>query len=68
MIETKTVIDAKNIVQKYFEKKGVVIFSNEIVSVFKRRSAWFVEVENKKFAGIVIVKSSNGEVMAAVEL
>ncbi len=67
-MEIKTVTDAKNIVLDYFKDKGVVVFSNEIQSIFKRRSAWFIEIESKKFAGIVIVKSANGEVMAAIEL
>ncbi len=66
--EVKDVTRAKDIALDYLSQQGIVIFSKEINSIFKKSVAWFVMVESVGFNGVVIVKSKTGEVAAMVKL
>ncbi len=67
-MEIKNATDARNVVLDYFKEKGMVILSKEIVSIFKRRFAWFLEIESKDFTGIVVIKSTDGKIITEVKI
>ena len=66
--DVKDVIGAKDVARDYLAKQGIIIFVYEIVSIFKRGSAWFVTIEGKTFTGVVIIKTKTGEILATVKL
>lgn len=66
--EVKGVTNAKKIALDHLSKQGMVVFSNEINSIFKKSVAWFVMVESVGFTGVLIIKSRTGEVAAMVKL
>lgn len=68
MDRVNDVIEAKNIALDYLSKDGIVVFSHEIMSIFRRKLVWFVEIESKVFTGIIIIKSDTGEVVTIVKL
>lgn len=68
MDKVEDVITARDVALDYLSKQGIVVFSYEITSMFKRSSAWFVTIEGKTFTGVVIIKSRTGEVITAVNL
>ncbi len=66
--EVKDVTKAKDIALNHLAKQGIVVFSREINSIFKKGSAWFVMIESAEFNGVMIIKSGTGEVLAMVKL
>lgn len=61
-------LEASKIALDYMAKKGIVVFSREIISIFRKSLAWFVEIESPKFTGVVIIKSRTGEVAKELTL
>lgn len=66
--EVEDVIRAKDIALDYLSKQGIIVFLYEIMSIFKRSSAWFVTIEGKTFTGIVLINSKTGEVVTKIKL
>lgn len=55
-------LEASKIALDYIAKKGVVVFSREVMSIFRKYMTWFVEINSPKFTGVVIINSRTGEV------
>jgi hypothetical protein len=66
--KVKDVVEAKDIVLDYLSEQGIVVFSYEINSIFKKSGIWFVIIEGKTFNGAVFVRSKTGEVVTEVQL
>ena len=66
-VKVKDAIGAKDAALKYLSEHGMLVFNNEVNSIFKKDVAWFVMVKSVKFIGVVIVKSTTAEVLAAVK-
>lgn len=66
--EVSDVIDATKIALDYLSQKGIVVFSREIRSVFRNSLIWVVEMDSKKFTGVIIIKAETGEVTSEVPL
>jgi len=65
--KVKDAIGAKDIALNYLAEHGTVVFSSEVNAIFKKSVAWFVMIQSVKFAGVVIVRSTTGEVLAMVK-
>lgn len=65
--EVEDVVKAKDIALSHLAKQGIVAFSYEIDSIFKKRDTWFVIIDGKTFDGVVMVKSKTGEVLTTVK-
>lgn len=61
-------LEASNIALDHMAKKGVIVFSREVMSIFRKSLAWFVEIESPKFTGVIIIKSRTGEVAKEMTL
>jgi hypothetical protein len=61
-------INAKDIALNYLAKEGILVWSNEIVSICKNRLSWLVEICGKTFTGIVLIESKTGKVLTANKL
>ncbi len=61
-------LEASKIALDYMAKKGVVVFSREVMSIFRKYMTWFVEIESPKFTGVIIIKSGTGEVTKELTL
>lgn len=69
MSEVSDVLEAVKIALDYLAKKGVVIFTREIRSVFRNSMIWCVEIDNNKFfTGVIIIKAKTGEIAKEVTL
>ena len=66
-VEVKDVIKAGDVALDYLSKQGIVVFRNEINSIFKKSVAWFVMVESVRFTGVIIIKSTTGKVLTMVK-
>lgn len=60
----KDIIDAKDVALEYLVKEGIIVFTNEIVSVCKKRLSWLVEIDGKTFTGMVLIESKTGKVLS----
>lgn len=65
--KVEDVVKAKDIVLNHLAKQGMVVFSYEIDSIFKKRGIWFVIIDGNTFDGVVMVKSKTGEVVTTVK-
>lgn len=61
------VVEAKNIALNHLMVQGIVAFGSEIVSISRRGMIWLVIIEGKAFTGIIIIKSTTGEVVAMIK-
>lgn len=63
------VLEAVKIALNYLAKKGTVIFTREVRSVFRNSMVWYVEIDsNKFFTGVIIIKAKTGEIAKEVAL
>jgi len=65
--KVEDVVKAKDIALIYLARQGIVAFSYEIDSIFKKRDTWFVIIDGNTFDGVVMVKSKTGEVVTTVK-
>lgn len=68
MSEVVDVLEAVNIALDYLAKKGVVVFTREVRSVFRNSMIWCVEIDSVKFIGVIIIKAKTGEIAKEVVL
>lgn len=68
MSEVKDVSEAVKMALDYMAKKGVVIFTREVRSVFRNSMIWCVEIDSEKFTGVIIIKIKTGEIAKEVTL
>ncbi len=66
--KVKDALEASKIALDYLAKKGIAIFSREVMSIFRQYMIWSVEIESPKFTGVVIIKSRTGEVVKELSL
>lgn len=71
--EVEDVLEAVNIALNYLSKKGIVIFTREVRSVFRNSLIWVVEIDSEQksgrtFTGVVIIKAKTGEVAKELDL
>lgn len=66
--EVLDVIDAAKIALDYLSQKGTVVFSREIRSIFRNSLVWVVEIDSKKFTGVIMIKTKTGEVVSEMSL
>lgn len=69
MSEVSDVLEAVKIALDYLAKKGVVVFTQDVISVFRNSMIWCVEIDsNKFFTGVIIIKAKTGEIAKEVVL
>ena len=68
MSEVVDVLEAVKIALDYLAKKGVLVFTREVRSVFRNSMIWCVEIDSDKFTGVVIIKVKTGEIAKEVIL
>ena len=68
MSEVSDVLEAVKIALDYLAKKGIVVFTREVRSVFRNSMIWCVEIESDKFTGVIIIKAKTGEIAKEVTL
>lgn len=68
MSEVIDVLGAVDIALGYLAKKGVVVFTREVISVFRNSMIWCVEIYSVKFTGTIIIKAKTGEIVKEVAL
>lgn len=68
MSEVEDVFEAVKIALSYLAKKGLVVFSRDVRSVFRDSIIWSVEIYSDSFTGVVIIKVKTGEVVTEVML
>lgn len=61
--EITDVLKAVQVVLDYLSKKGIVVFTREIRSVFRCSLMWVVEIDSSKFTGAIMIKSKTGEII-----
>lgn len=61
------VVKAKDLALNHLAKQGILVFSYEIDSIFKKRDIWFVIIDGCTFDGVVMMKSKTGEVLTTVK-
>ena len=66
--KVKDVLEAVKIALDYLAKKGVLVFTREVRSVFRNSMIWCVEIDSDKFTGVVIIKVKTGEIAKEVIL
>lgn len=71
--EVEDVLEAVNIALNYLSKKGIVIFTREVRSVFRNSLIWVVEIDSEQksgraFTGVVLIKAKTGEVVKELVL
>lgn len=64
----KDVLEAVKTALDYLAKKGIVVFTREVRSVFRNSMIWCVEIDSVKFIGVIIIKAKTGEVAKEVVL
>lgn len=60
--------EASKMALDYMTKKGIVVFSREVMSIFRKYMTWSVEIESPKFTGVIMINSRTGEVIKEVTL
>jgi len=68
MSEITGAFEAAKVALDYLAKKGIVIFTREIRSIFRNSMIWVVEMDSPKFTGSIIIKSRTGEVAEELAL
>ena len=63
--KVKDVLEAVKIALDYLAKKGIVIFTREVRSVFRNSIIWSVELDN---TGAIIIRADTGEIAKEVML
>lgn len=66
--KVKDVLEAVKIALDYLAKKGIVVFTREVRSVFRNSMIWCVEIDSVKFIGVIIIKAKTGEIAKEVIL
>lgn len=66
--KVKDVLEAVNTALYYLAKKGIVVFTREVRSVFRNSMLWFVEIYSDKFTGTIIIRADTGEIAKEVAL
>lgn len=71
--EVEDVLEAVHIALDYLAKKGIVVFTREVRSVFRNSLIWVVEIDSEQksgrtFTGVVIIKAKTGEVAKELDL
>ena len=66
--KVKDVLEAVNIALDYLAKKGIVVFTREVRSVFRNSIIWSVEIDSDNFTGAIIIKLKTGEIAKEVML
>ena len=66
--KVKDVLEAVNIALDYLAKKGIVVFTREVRSVFRNLIIWCVEIDSVKFTGAIIIRTDTGEIAKEVML
>lgn len=66
--EVKDVLEAVKLALDYLAKKGAVIFTREVRSVFRNSIIWSVKIESDRFTGTIIIKAKTGEIVKEVAL
>ena len=64
----KDAIQAKDVALDFLSKEGTMVWTNEVVSISKRRLSWLVEIDGKTFTGIVLIETKTGKVLTASRL
>lgn len=54
--ECSDALGAANIALEYLAKKGKIVFSHEIESIFRKSNVWFVEIDSDYFTGFIVIK------------
>ena len=67
MEKVDDVVKAKDVALNHLSKQGILVFSYEVDSIFKKRDIWFVMIDGNTFDGVVMVKSKTGEVLTTVK-
>lgn len=68
MSEVEDVLEAVKIALNHLAKKGIVVFTREVSSVFRDSIIWSVEIYSDNFTGAIIIKAKTGEVVKEVVL
>lgn len=71
--EVTDVLEAVHIALDYLAKKGIVVFTREVRSVFRNSLIWVVEIDGEQktgrtFTGVVIIKAKTGEIVKELAL
>jgi hypothetical protein len=66
--KVQDVLEAVKIALDYLAKKGIVVFTREVRSVFRNSMIWCVEIDSVKFIGVIIIKTKTGEIAKEVTL
>lgn len=61
----KDAINAKTVALNYLTKEGILVWSSEIVTIFKGRMSWLVEIDGKTFKGVVLIDAKTSKVITA---
>ena len=62
MSEVTDALEAVKIAPDHLAKKGIVVFTREVRSVFRNSIIWSVEIDSDKFTGAIIIKAKTGEI------
>ena len=68
MSECTDVLEAVKIALDYLAKKGIVVFTREVRSVFRNSIIYCVEIDGDTFTGAIIIKAKTGEIAKEVTL
>ena len=66
--KVKDVLEAVKIALDYLAKKGIVIFTREVRSVFRNSIIWSVELDSDNYTGAIIIRVDTGEIAKEVML
>ena len=66
--KVKDVLEAVKIALDYLAKKGIVVFTREVRSVFRNSIIWSVELDSGNYTGAIIIKAKTGEIAKEVML
>ena len=66
--KVKDVLEAVKVALDYLAKKGIVVFTREVRSVFRNSMIWCVELDSNKYTGTIIIKAKTGEIAKEVML
>lgn len=71
--EVEDVLEAVHIALDYLAKKGIVIFTREVRSVFRNSLVWVVEIDSEQksgrtFTGVVLIKAKTREIVKELAL
>lgn len=64
----KDAINAKTVALNHLRKEGILLWSSEVVTIFKGHMSWLVEIDGKTFKGAVLIDAKTGKVLTANRL